>query len=613
VLGVDALGYLADLVNFRPEDEELVRAVLGDVVVARDFEAAHRIKARVRTHAVVTLDGEVFYSDGRIAAGEREQVGAHMLESKRETRELGEVVVRLDGEVSELVARHTSVRVALTETGTALDAARQAEHKGELAMVTAEKDLRAAEYDIERTQMRVEKLTVEYEDLAQTLREAEEEQATARGDLGVAVDEKVSLDREGDEAQIAADAFREELEARRHVVTERKIQVARAKEQTRAVEGALDRLTRSANELSEREGRLHDELLSGARRQGELSGLLFTDKERLHLSLDEAHAKKESLASARGEHEAARATMSVHEAELKALRADAEAAEKTRVEHDMQVRELVIELRNLLDSVRDKFRGLELARVIGDYHLRPLPGDEHFARIKDLQGLLDRLGAVNLDARREYDEAAQRYDLYTTQKNDLDKALADLVKAIEQMDRESRRLFRETFDAVNAKFQEIFPRMFRGGRASLVMTNPDDLLETGIEILAQPPGKRVGNIELLSGGEKALTAVSLIFSIFQIRPSPFCILDEVDAPLDETNVARYNDAIRTMTDRSQFILITHIKRTMQMVDVLYGVTMPEPGISAMTSVDLTSVDKKKQALPPAKTMAPPESAETAVA
>jgi len=139
-------------------------------------------------------------------------------------------------------------------------------------------------------------------------------------------------------------------------------------------------------------------------------------------------------------------------------------------------------------------------------------------------------------------------------------------------------------DAVNARFQEIFPKMFRGGRASLRLTNPDDMLETGIDILAQPPGKKLASIELMSGGEKALTAVSLIFAIFQIKPSPFCILDEVDAPLDEANVARYNELVRSMTDRSQFILITHIKRTMQSVDVLYGVTMQEPGVSKLVSV-----------------------------
>src|SRR5262245_61039991 len=152
------------------------------------------------------------------------------------------------------------------------------------------------------------------------------------------------------------------------------------------------------------------------------------------------------------------------------------------------------------------------------------------------------------------------------------------------MNRESLKLFKATYEGVNARFKALFPRMFRAGAAELRLTNPEDMLETGIEILAQPPGKKLGNIELMSGGEKALTAASLIFAIFQHRPSPFCVLDEVDAPLDEANVARYNEAIRSMTDKSQFIVITHIKSTMQSVDLLYGVTMGEPGVSRVVSV-----------------------------
>jgi chromosome segregation protein len=592
-----ALGRLADLCKFRGEDEELVRAVLGDVVVARDFAAAHRIARAIQPRAVVTLDGEVLFADGRIAAGEREQMAAGMLESKRETRELAEVVSRLDTLVSELVARHQSLRASISETQAALDAARQAEHKGELALVHAEKDLRSLDQDLERGRVRLEQVAAETMDLAEQLAEAESEHATARADLDDATSAKQSVDRDGEDAQRDADAQREELDARRHLVTDRKVQVARAREKTRGLEGALERLSRSGEELAEREARLDEELVTGARRQGELAGLLFVDREKLGIAIEEAHTCKDALTTARGAHEESRAAMGVHEAELKSLRADADAAEKSRVSHEMRVRELVIELRNLLDGVREKFRGLELPRIMGDFHLRPVPGDEHKERLHELTGLLDRLGAVNLDAKREHEEAQARHTMYTTQKADLDKALADLTKAIEQMDRESKRLFRETFDAVNAKFQTLFPIMFRGGKASLVLTNPDDLLETGIEILAQPPGKRIGNIELMSGGEKALTAVSLIFAIFQIRPSPFCILDEVDAPLDEANVARYNEAIRTMTDRSQFILITHIKRTMQMVDVLYGVTMPEPGVSALTSVDLTTIDRKRNAAP----------------
>jgi chromosome segregation protein len=247
----------------------------------------------------------------------------------------------------------------------------------------------------------------------------------------------------------------------------------------------------------------------------------------------------------------------------------------------------------LLASTADKFRGVHLPHVVGDYHLRPPPDEVSRARIDELLRLLERMGSVNLDAMREHADAEQRFAFYTTQRADLDKALADLQRAIGQMNRESRRLFEETFEAVNERFREIFPRMFRGGRGELRMTDPNDLLETGIDIVAQPPGKKLSNIELMSGGEKALTAVSLVFAIFQIKPSPFCILDEVDAPLDEANVARYNELVRSMTDRSQFILITHIKRTMQMVDVLYGVTMPEAGISKIVSVKINDLQSQR--------------------
>src|SRR5262249_49453938 len=186
-------------------------------------------------------------------------------------------------------------------------------------------------------------------------------------------------------------------------------------------------------------------------------------------------------------------------------------------------------------------------------------------------------------------ELEQRFAFLSTQKADLENALGQLERAIARINRASKTRFQDTFEAINAKFQEIFPRLFRGGRGHLALTEAADLLESGVEVIAQPPGKKLQTVELLSGGEKALTAVALIFSIFLIKPSPFCLLDEVDAPLDEANVIRYNELIREMTDRSQFIVITHNKRTMEIADHLYGVTMEEPGISKIVSVHLTRV------------------------
>jgi chromosome segregation protein len=226
------------------------------------------------------------------------------------------------------------------------------------------------------------------------------------------------------------------------------------------------------------------------------------------------------------------------------------------------------------------------------------------------------MGPVNLDAQAEYETAEKRFTELSQQKQDIEQALTDLEQAIKHMDRESRRRFKETFQVVNELFTQTFRRMFKGGHAELSLTNPEDLLETGVDIVAQPPGKKLGTVELMSGGEKALTAAALIFAIFQHRPSPFCVLDEVDAPLDEANVERYNEAIRSMTHKSQFILITHIKKTMQSVDLLYGVTMGEPGVSRVVSVKVNEHAMPRRetiARPPRSVMPPEQAASTQVA
>jgi chromosome segregation protein len=207
-------------------------------------------------------------------------------------------------------------------------------------------------------------------------------------------------------------------------------------------------------------------------------------------------------------------------------------------------------------------------------------------RLNAAQSALAKIEGVNLAAPEEYEQLTSRMTFLTTEKADLEKAIEDLEASIRKMNQESRRRFKETFDLVNEKFRDLFPRVFGGGEASLVLTDSDDPLLAGVDIVAQPPGKKLQNLNLLSGGEKALTAISLIFSFFLIKPSPFCLLDEVDAPLDDVNVGRFNKLIQGMTDHSQFIIITHNKRTMEIGDLLYGVTMEEAGVSKIVSVSL---------------------------
>ncbi|HHW4673553.1 MAG TPA: chromosome segregation SMC family protein, partial [Xylella fastidiosa subsp. pauca] len=207
------------------------------------------------------------------------------------------------------------------------------------------------------------------------------------------------------------------------------------------------------------------------------------------------------------------------------------------------------------------------------------------AAIEQLDIRIRRLEPVNLAAIHEYNEAAQRVEYLQAQHEDLTVALQTLDEAISKIDRETRGRFKETFDRVNAGLQTLYPRLFGGGHAYLELTS-EDLLDTGIAIMARPPGKRVSSISLLSGGEKAMTAVALVFAIFQLNPAPFCLLDEVDAPLDEANVGRLASMVKEMSEKVQFLFVSHNKSTMEAAQQLSGVTMREPGVSRLVSVDL---------------------------
>ena len=597
------VGRLVDSLRFAPEDEALVRSLVGDALVVRDLASARRLRAEGARSALVTVDGAVLHSDGRIAGGQGDDVAAGVLGSKREARELGEEIQRLDVVVTHRLEVLQASRVELARVGTALDLARQQAHAGELALVTAEKDLQKAEERLAGIVRRIEQLTSEQADLTRITEEAVFERTEAARVL----EEARAIVEEAGAAlgvgEVALADAREKLEAQRQVVTACKVEMAGVREKLSAARGTETRLSRSAEELRQRERRLDEELVANAEAFGETAAALVKHREDLQRALDAARVAHEDLAHTRAAFETLRTALLEREGGLKDLRARVDGIRTELTTHEMALRERQLAMEHLLGGVSDKFRGLQLGRVVGDYHMRPPPDEVSRDRTEELTRLLERMGSVNLDAMREHAEAEERFTYYTSQKEDLEKALADLTRAIQQMNRESRRLFDETFHAINAKFQEIFPRMFRGGRAELRLTNPEDMLETGIDIIAQPPGKKLSSIELMSGGEKALTAVSLIFAIFQIKPSPFCILDEVDAPLDEANVARYNETVRSMTDRSQFILITHIKRTMQMVDVLYGVTMPEPGVSKIVSVKINESARRTETRPVAQAAA----------
>lgn len=294
-------------------------------------------------------------------------------------------------------------------------------------------------------------------------------------------------------------------------------------------------------------------------------------------------------------------TVSKAKSALKTLAQEVERLSQETVNLGGQVRDLEqgiaiheVEMRNLAEKVQNLYQidlaSLEeatFAELTTATDLEELADPETGKKhAHQLRQRIDNLGKINMVAIEEFEELRRRHEYLFIQREDLNDAIVQLQNAIERIDRESKERFGEAFHAVNGAFQKTFPLLFGGGHAELRMTNPENLLETGVEIIAQPPGKKLQSVTLLSGGEKAMTAVSLIFGIFSIKPSPFCVLDEVDAPLDDANVGRFCNLVRTITQVSQVIMITHHKKTMEHSDALFGVTMEKPGVSKLVSIKL---------------------------
>jgi chromosome segregation protein len=587
-------GWLID--DVKPASDELaglVEHLFGDVLVVEDIITAldlWRAEPAGEKHTYVTLDGEVVERDGTVTGGSREAAQANVLAQKREIRELDELLTDLEARHAALTAEHTRNRDELAETQKTLETLRAEAHQAEVQLLSAEKDAQRHREDLERTASRLQVVGGETAELQRQADEAAREAEEAALALRAARDRLVAL-----EDKLSAEGRRqvtmlEEVEAAQEALTAVKVIAAESAERRRALEATIGRLESEGRMRRERMARLEKTIEECRAEAEELVRVAAARREEL-LRLAEEHGRHaEEMAVARNAVEARRAKLGEAEQALKALRSSLDEKTQRLGKMELERQQIVSSRSHLEETIAERYR-VDLSWEAHAHHLRPLAGDVEEKRARELRDLIDRMGEINLHAIEEYNALETRYTFLVNQKTDLETALAQLEEAIDRINKTSKKRFREVFDLVNAKFQEIFPRCFRGGAARLVLTDEENILESGIEIVAQPPGKKNATVELLSGGEKAMTAVALIFAIFLIKPSPFCLLDEVDAPLDEANVGRFNDLIREMTDRSQFIVITHNKRTMQIADTLYGVTMEEPGISKLVSVNLSQIGR----------------------
>ena len=272
------------------------------------------------------------------------------------------------------------------------------------------------------------------------------------------------------------------------------------------------------------------------------------------------------------------------EINLKELKRQHKGLVEVVKDEEVKINRLDVDLENRLTRLREEYM-LTFEAAKEQYPLQ-VPIEEAQKRVKLIKLAIDELGTVNIGAIDEYERVSERYQFLNEQQKDLVEAKETLLQIIDEMDEEMKKRFEQTFEAVKFHFEPIFKALFGGGRAELKLTDPKDLLNTGVDIVAQPPGKKLQNLGLLSGGERALTAIALLFAILKVRPVPFCILDEVEAALDEANVYRFSKYLKKFSEETQFIVITHRKGTMEGADVLYGITMQESGVSKLVSVKL---------------------------
>lgn len=388
--------------------------------------------------------------------------------------------------------------------------------------------------------------------------------------------------------------YADKQRAQSDALTQLQVRLAEHQEKAASAASAEQRLVQQAAEQRERLAQAHDAVAQATAQLDTLEAQVAQGAVELEQSTEAAQERHAAQAAARQAYEQDQEALRARERALKETRSGSERLHEDLLAVKMALQEITLKQRQVVDHI-DQSYDLELTRIMGDYHMRALPTEEDKKRLRQTEHTIKNMGAIHLTAIEECAEVEHRFAFLTQQRDDLQTALQALKQAINQINRASRERFKEAFDAVNDMFQKVYPRLFRGGVARLELTHSDDILEAGVDIIAMPPGKKLQNVGLLSGGEKALTATALVFAIFLIKPSPFCILDEVDAPLDEANVGRFNDILREISKVSQFIVITHNKQTMVQADRLYGITMQEPGMSKVVAVDLQKQQKEQAA------------------
>ncbi|MSO45595.1 MAG: chromosome segregation protein SMC [Acidobacteria bacterium] len=611
---------VAEVLRIGGAHAQTIREVLPEAYVAETFEQA--VAASRRTSApVATLDGDVLRGPHLISGGAKAE-SRGILATRREIKELRERIVIDREALGRLVEESAVLAIATAQATSAIAALHAERHRQEKEIVGHEALLTRAAEESGRLARKADAIALDRH-------RAEEERAAldtryteAHAEIGRLQDEQ-----RGAEDRLA-DAQRR-LAAGRDAVAELTAAAAGARaahaglvERTVALAAEVERLEEGARELAQRIASRGVELEQTHARRASLLHAVAEGERTLDDDIRALDVLRGALRTADEQAETLRMQVDAQEIVIREARRVLEDIRTQATEFDLARVTAESDLTHLAQTCADMAQ-CSLAEVLGEVEQMEASGlaepDAAAISAEDvdpnvdadpnegvpaqaapvrtgsmsaeeaivaLKARIDRLGPVNMMAIEQYDELEARYLFLSTQRQDLIDSIAQTAEAIKRIDETTRIRFTEAFTAIQQNFQGTFSTLFGGGRAGLTLLDENDPLESGIDIIASPPGKRLQSVQLLSGGEKALTAIALMFAIFKYKPSPFCLLDEIDAPLDDANVSRFVDMLRGMLDHTQFILITHNRRTMEIANRLYGVTMEEPGVSKLISVQL---------------------------
>jgi len=573
---------MVDMLGAKEGFSEVREALFGRVLLTEDLATAiSAFRSAPGAGVWVTLSGDLIDERGVVTGGQAPE-GVGLLERRRVLTELEEQQAREEKALEALQGRILAAREECLAKGEALRSLDAQAHDATLELVAAEHALEAARRERAAADTRIAETEEELRIAAGSLAESEErareaEQQALAAEAGersaqAAVEssgEALGRTRSAfEQAQAARDGARHKLSEARQFVTEAVAEHARQQH-------AREVLQSRRRTLGEDTARLAEERERAVTALAQLAEELSVARER--------HATEEAaVEKARGEAREVANLLSECEKQVGEVRSDLDGRRERINQLEVRSASLEAQMNGVAEGVMERYE-VVVSEVFVPEEFEPEIAAERVAALKKR---IDRLGAVNVTAIADAQELEERYGFLQTQRGDLEASIEDLRKTIGELSRTTRTRFKDTFEQAREKFAIIFKELFRGGSADLVLTQPNNLLETGVEIAVQPPGKAVRSLGMLSGGERSLTAVSLIMALFSLRATPFCLLDEVDAPLDDANVGRFSALLKRMSADTQFLIITHKQRTMEQSDSLYGVTMPEAGVSQIVSVEV---------------------------